>query len=765
MDEGVVRALAAEADHTDERRAIVVHGARERCYAASRQILSAADIAGTATTCLTEGDIGPAEHLSPARSGELLGRTRDAVVVDWHDQCRPNALGRAVGAVDGGGLLLVLAPPLAKWANGRDGVDERLAVPPFDLAAVGTRFRRRLVNTLRAHRGIAIFDADAETWTDEGVTNPAPRLPVDTASPPAEGAFPQATYAMCRTADQLAAVRTLESLREPGTATIVEADRGRGKSAAAGLAAGALAAAGQDVLVTAPDYRNAAEVFDRAAALLSDLDAFAERGDGGEPVVALSGGRVRFVRPVGATDASADAVIVDEAAALPVRVLQRVTAGDRPVAFATTVHGYEGSGRGFDVRFRGWLADTDRSVQECSMTEPVRYAAGDPIEVWAFRALLFDAAPPVQPLVADATPDSVDYVAVHPETLVANEHLLREAFGLLVAAHYRTEPDDLARLLDAPNLTLRTLTHEGHVVAVALLAWEGALPPDLRQSIYEGGRVRGNLLPDVLTAQLRDPAAGEPRGLRVVRIAVHDAIRSRGLGSQLLAAIAEEFGNGDTAVAWHEGRGPDALVARHERAGGPFDYLGVGFGATPELLRFWTRAGYRSLHLATTRSDASGEYSALMATPITDAGAALVARTEGWLRRQLPAVLADSLDDCDPAVVVGVLRATDGNFDLDLTEREWRAVAAAAYGNGYFDAAPRPFRRLVVKGIAEGIVDGEDAHLLVRRVLQTQPWSTVADEFEYVSKRQCVKAFVTAVRPLVDEYGGPVAEREAARYR
>lgn len=765
MDEAVVRNLAAEAARTNERRAVVVHGERERCYAAARSVLDAADVPGTATTCLTEGDVGPAEHMSPAQSRKLLGRTRQAVVVDCHDTTRPNALGRAVGAVDGGGILVLLTPPLDGWLDGADGFDERLAVPPFGGDVVGRRFRRRLIDTLRAHRGIAIFDAGASAWTDDGLTHPAPRLMPDTPDLPEDVAFPQATYEACRTADQISAVRALEALREAGTAVVIEADRGRGKSAAAGLAAGALAADRRDVLVTAPAYRNAAEVFDRAATLLADLGELAETGGKDRPLVASGGGRVRFARPSAVDAVNADVVIVDEAAALPVRVLKRVTAGDRPVAFATTVHGYEGSGRGFDVRFRDWLATSGRTVRECSMTEPIRYAAGDPVETWAFRALLFDAAPPVEPLVVGATPDSTEYVAIHPETLVADEHLLRTTFGSLVSAHYRTEPDDLARMLDAPNLTLRALTHDSHVVAVALLAWEGDLDPDLRTSMYEGGRVRGNMLPDVLTAQLRDPDAGAPRGLRVVRIAVHEAVRSRGLGSRLLASITQEFGAEARSVTWQGGRGPDPLVARHERAGGPFDYLGVSFGATPELLRFWQRAGYRSLHLATTRNDASGEYSALLARPITAAGTALVNRTETWLRRQLPAVLADGLNDCDPAVVAGVLRATEGSFTLDLTDREWRAVAAAAYGNGYFDAAPRPFRRLVVKGVAEEVVTNETAHLLVRRALQARSWAEVTEEFDYVSKRQCIKTFVAAVRPLIDEYGGTAAAREAARYQ
>jgi tRNA(Met) cytidine acetyltransferase len=764
MDEAV-RALVAEARATDERRAVAIHGDRDRCYAAARRALAAADIDGTDTTCLTEADIGPAEHLSTARSGELLGRTRTAVVVDCHDECRPNALGRAVGAVDGGGLLVLLSPSLDAWPQERDGFDERLAVPPFGIEDVTGRFRRRLVRTLREHRGIAIYDADAETWEADGLTHPAPRLATDQPSSPQSGAFPAVVYDACRTADQMDAVCALKGLRDPGEAVVVEANRGRGKSAAAGLAAGALAAEGRDVLVTAPGYRNAAEVFDRAAALFRSLDAFDARPDD-HPVRATGGGQVRFAKPLDAVEETADAVVVDEAAAVPVRLLEELADGEVPVAFATTVHGYEGAGRGFDVRFRDRLDASDRTMTTVQLAEPIRYAAGDPVEVWAFRALLFDAAPPVPPLVAGATPETARYVRLHPEALRDDERLLREAFGLLVAAHYRTEPDDLARLLDAPNVTTRALLHEGHVVAVALLAWEGDLSAERRERMYEGEYVRGNMLPDVLTSQLRDLEAGEPRGLRVVRIAVHERVRSQGLGSALLDAVTAEFGpDGSAAPSVGDDHGPDPVERRHRERGGPFDYLGVGFGATPGLLRFWTRAGYRTVHLSTTRNDSSGEYSALLVHPLTDAGAALLDRNGGWFRRRIGGVLTEGLDDCDPAVVVGTLRATPGTVALNLTDREWRAVAAAAYGPGHYGFSPRPFRRLALRAIADGTVDGADAHLLVRKTLQATPWDVVADELDFVSERACALAFAEIMRALVEQYGTATAHEEADRFR
>ncbi|PSQ11601.1 tRNA(Met) cytidine acetyltransferase [Halobacteriales archaeon QS_5_70_15] len=783
-----VRALSAEARDTDERRLLVLAGGRETTRDLAGVLLDVAGIDGGGTVALSGRRVEglDATHLPLDRSGELLGTTRDAVVLDCHDETRPNALGRAVGAVDGGGLLVLVVPPLDRWPDRRDGFDDGLAVPPFGVDAVTGRFRRRLVRTLREHRGIAVVDADRGTVERDGLTDPAPRRRNSPClGPPADAAFPPAAYEACLTGDQHGALAALEALRDPGAAVVVSADRGRGKSSAAGLAAGALAAEGQDVLVTTPGYRNAAEVFDRARELLDALGVLAEHDEDRHVLSAAGGGRVRFRRPTAATDLpeEPDAVIVDEAAALPVRLLEGFLDADAALAFATTVHGYEGAGRGFDVRFRDRLAASDRDVVDATMTDPIRYAAGDPVETWAFRALLLDARPAVDKLVAGATPADCEYAALEAETLLEDEHRLREAFGLLVLAHYRTEPDDLARLLDAPNVAVRALTYEDRIVCVALLAREGGLSAERRRRMYEGERVRGNMLPDVLTSQLRDEAAGAPVGLRVLRIATHPAVRSRGLGSRLLGeVVAEARAEG---FDWPGGIGPGV------------DYLGVGYGATPRLLRFWADNGFGTLHLSTTRNEASGEYSALMARPLTDAGRDLHDRTAAWFRRRVGSVLADALDDADPDVVRETLAATarsktstvrsqsstasqmastagsegptapEPGGDPDLTDREWRTVAAGAFGPGLYDAAPRPFRELALRHLIGRAVDvdGDDERLLVRKVLQARSWDRVAEAGPYVSRREAMRSLGDAYRPLVEHYGTDAALEEADRYR
>ncbi len=789
----LARDLRAAARRDDQRRLLVIAGDDdERVDAAARDALAAADLSLVNTAVVGDRRVLDAQRHAPEHARELLGTTRQAVVFDARDRLVPNALGSVVGAVDGGGLLVLLTPPLEHWPDHTDEFDASLAAPPHDPGEVTGRFRRRFVDTLREHSGVAVYDAHADRVRDDGATDqdhPAvPDREFDPV-PPANARFPAPVYRATRTRDQHDAVAVLEAVAPsplegengdqvdaPGPrAAVVEADRGRGKSSAAGLAVGAVVAAGGEVVVTAPDRANAREVLARGREAVDALDADAHAGDGpGEtegpdPLRSASGGSLQYRSPAEAVDsaAEADLLVVDEAAAIPVDRLAETLDADR-VVYATTVHGYEGTGRGFAVRFRDRLTDAAHEVHEIRMDEPVRYAPGDPVERWAFDALLLDARPPVTPAVTDATAETVAYRQVDRDALVADPARLREVVGLLARAHYRTEPNDLARLLDAPNVTVRTLVtapDDGreHVVSVALLAREGGLSAERRARMYEGERVRGHMVPDVLTSQLRDPDAGDPVGLRVLRIATHHAVRSRGLGSRLLDAVRGEFGPGDASDT-------EATVDR-DSPGAPatVDYLGVGFGATPRLLSFWTSNGFRTVHLSLSRNDRSGEHSAVMIAGLTAAGLDLETRHVEWFRERTVSAASGPLSTVDPDVVRAALRATAGAGDPpvpDLDDREWRLVAGAAYGPGLYQVRPAPFRELAVAGIVDpdaGLSPGEE-RLLVGVVLQGRPVEAVADALDYHSAGECLRAVGAAVGTLADRYGGRVVSAERDRY-
>jgi len=750
--------LRAEACRANERRLLVLAGPREAGIDAAYSVIESTDVGPEGVSFVTTREGFRFHRLPPAGAGDLLGTTREIVVLDCHEAFSANTLGQVAGAVDGGGLLVLLTPPLAELPGQLDALVDRVAVPPFDRSAVDNRFRHRLVETLTTHPGVAIVDVEAREDADsslsvsvdrDGLTQPAieqspepNRRSADRRGTP----FPSDAFAACLTDDQARAVAHLSALSEPGHAVVLEADRGRGKSSAAGLAAGSLAAAGRDVLVTAPTFENAAPIFTHAERLLDRLGVLSTAANTDRPrLTTTTGGRIRFRTPPEAT-ALADAVgivIADEAAAIPVERLESLLVAPS-AAFCTTVHGYEGTGRGFAVRFRDRLAESRHSVNDVELQEPIRYARGDPVESWLFRTLLLDAQPPVDQLVDEATPENVTYRQLTQDELASDEQLLRSVFGLLVAAHYRTEPTDLVRLLDAPNLEVRALEHEGHIVSVAVLAREGGLDADLRAAMYEGQRVRGNMLPDVLTSQLRDEAAAELVGSRVMRIATHHAARSSGLGSYLLNQCYVEF---------------------EDRV----DWLGVGYGATQRLLDFWQANGYRTVHLSITSNDRSGEHSALMLRPCSAAGRELTERHVERFRERIGATLCDALSGLDADVVRGALAAA-GPLETDqlrqLDDRDWQVIAGVGYGPGTYEAAPHLFRTVAMAYLLNpsGDLSDRQARLLVRKVLQGEPWESVASGLVFPSTSQCMREMGAIARVFCEAFGGDVAAAERERY-
>ncbi|MFC6754674.1 tRNA(Met) cytidine acetyltransferase TmcA domain-containing protein, partial [Halorubrum tibetense] len=170
MIAGLATELRREAERANERRVLVLAGDRDRGVDAAYDAIEATDVADESVTMVSTREGFRFERVSPRGTDALLGRTRDIVVLDCHEQFVPNALGRAVGAVDGGGLLVLLTPDLDDWPAVRDGFDESLAVPPFTLDDVTGRFRERLVGTLRTHPGVAIvrLSADSEASDSSG---------------------------------------------------------------------------------------------------------------------------------------------------------------------------------------------------------------------------------------------------------------------------------------------------------------------------------------------------------------------------------------------------------------------------------------------------------------------------------------------------------------------------------------------------------------------------------------------------------------------
>jgi tRNA(Met) cytidine acetyltransferase len=608
-------------------------------------------------------------RIAVRRLDRALGRGLDAVVLDLRGRIDADAIGRAEGLVRAGGALVLLLPGAAPG-------DPTLAIAPFSVADVGTRFFDRL------RREIDRTDA---------------RWPVAPLRP--------AERAETGTAEQAALVGELGSAlaSRSGALVSIVADRGRGKSTALGLGiARALDAGPLRIAVAAAD--DGGEVFRWAPAGVERAPATELPSRGG----------------------AFYAIVIDEAAQLPVPLLVRIVEAhaEATIAMATTARGYEGTGRGYVLRFLAWARASGRPLVERTLIEPIRFAAGDPLERFVHRLLLLDAEPG----------PPIDGPAVHevasPDRLAADETLLRETFGLLVHAHYRTSPSDLVRMLDAPNLRVHVLRAGGHVVAASLVAREGRLPPETCEAMARGDlRIRGQALADTLVTHAQRPHAGSLDLLRSVRIATHPELRSRGLGRQLVEAI---------------------------HAAEPADAHGTVFGATADLVRFRRSLGYEPVRLGVSRGARSGEPSVVMLRPSSAAALDLVRSLRDDLARDLPDQLRlFAAEGGLPAELVAALQnglprpAELPEDEIELRVRRYvegaQPSSAALHSLcRYVDAHPQALAALA----------HADRALLVARLLERRGWHECAVAAGLPSPGAAMRALRPAVARLLSGSAG-----------
>ncbi len=707
--------LRAAAMAARQRRALVLAGGAEWARRSAGQLLL--HLAPQCPIWIGRHAVPPATATPAQQATRLLGSESDLLVFDAHDGFDADAFGAVVGTLTGGGLLLLLTPPLAQWPAFSDPEYRRIAVYPYPPEAMAGRFLRRLARIVAGAPGVTLVEQDG----------PVPLLP-----PPAAPAAEPTGHGPFRTEDQARAVAAILKVaqghrRRPAVLT---SDRGRGKSAALGIAAARLLEQGMDqIVVTGPRLDAVAPVFEHAARLLPAARASHSR-------IEWHGRSIRFAPPdeLALTPARANLLLVDEAAAIPTPLLERLLAHHSRIAFASTVHGYEGTGRGFAVRFQQVLDRCTPGWQAVQLSEPVRWAAGDPIEDFSFRALLLDAAAAEADAVAGTQVADCRFERLDRDALLADEPTLSQLFGLLVTAHYRTRPSDLRHLLDGPNLQVWVARAAGRVVATLLLAAEGGFAPDLSRQVWQGRtRPHGHLLPEALAAHLGLEAASRRRLGRVIRIAVHPALQGRGIGSALLEQVVQ--------------------CARREG----LDAVGSSFGATAALLHFWERAGLRPVRLSIKRGATSGEHSAIVLRALTADGEALVADARNRFRTHLPHWLADPLSDLEPELVTAVLR--DSGVHPPLSPADWQDLVAFAFGRRVYEDCMGPVHALSLGALADGqaqtMPERPDREAVIAKVLQHRDYAEVARRTGLTGRAEVVAAMRRAVAAWVLHYGEP----------
>lgn len=528
-------------------------------------------------------------HCSPSALQTLLGREFRHAVFDARHGFDAAAFAALSGTLKAGSWLVLLLPVWDEWENQPDADSLRWSDCPDPIAT--PHFVQHFKRVLTANN-------DAILWRQNQPFSLAHFTP-RTDWHPATGA-PQP--------EQQQLLQQLLTM-PPGVAAVTAA-RGRGKSALAGQLISRIAGS---AIVTAP-----------AKAATDVLAQFA-------------GEKFRFIAPDAllASDEQADWLVVDEAAAIPAPLLYQLVSRFPRTLLTTTVQGYEGTGRGFLLKFCARFPHLHRF----ELQQPIRWAQGCPLEKMVSEALVFDDENFTH------TPQGNIVISAFEQTLWRSEpETPLKVYQLLSGAHYRTSPLDLRRMMDAPGQHFLQAAGGNEIAGALWLVDEGGLSQELSQAVWAGfRRPRGNLVAQSLAAHGSNPLAATLRGRRVSRIAVHPTRQREGTGRQLIAG---------------------ALQYIHD-----LDYLSVSFGYTEELWRFWQRCGFVLVRMGNHREASSGCYTAMALLPMSDAGKQLAEREHYRLRRDAQAL----------AQWNGEMLPVDPLNDAVLSDDDWLELAGFTF--------------------------------------------------------------------------------------
>lgn len=669
-------------------------------------------------------------------SKKYLGTTQDVLILDLTNDLKPNDVGRLIGVVRGGGLIVVWGPPLEFWETVKTIFKSNLVTPrhpePRNI------FIKYFVRKLMKHEGIYVVDADTGRLVKSGHVARSCEREVRNIKIPEDSVFPKSLYELALTQDQVNVIKLIEDnvVPKPGSkhvAVVVTSDRGRGKSSAIGIALVGLI---KELLkfknrvriaVTASESSAVQSLMMLAEKSLNTLGLNYKKVVKEGDLIELKGDRfsIEYWEPYTVTKLKVDVVVVDEAAGLPVPLLHKIWKNFNRTIYATTIHGYEGAGRGFSVRFLKRLKEDPKTLMiTYEMKEPIRYSVNDPIEKFQFDALLLDAEPDelTSEDIEEIKKGNLEYVTYDPEYLFseAGEKELRSLFGIYVLAHYRNEPDDLGRLADAPHHSIRAvrLRASGKIVGAAQLAEEGGLSEDLIDELLIGGKIPGNIIPDRLLKYFRIRELGKGVGWRIVRIAVHIDVQGMGIGSFLLNEIVNE------------------AVKRG------YSWVGAGFGLSKELLSFWFKNDFKLLHLSPDRNPVSGEYTALVVKPLNSEWISLINSCVRDFVIRLIGSLHTVYRDLESDIIYLILKSGINYPELSerfkLTETQKDRLKLYLEGLMTYESAADAVNFSVLKSVLEGrisVLTPLEGQVCVARCLKGLSWEEISQELNYPSSR------------------------------
>jgi N-acetyltransferase 10 len=665
-------------------------------------------------------------------SEKILGNTYGMCVLQDFEALTPNLLARTIETVEGGGIIILLLRTIKSlkqlYTMTMDVHSRYKTESHYDITA---RFNERFILSLGSCGNCLVVDDELNVLpisqgknikalpnnTENELTPKAKELKELKES--LKETQPIGSLIECAgTLDQAKAVLAfIDAISEKTLRSTIAltAARGRGKSASLGISLAAAVAYGySNIFIAAPSPENLKTLFQF---LFKGFEALgyeehhdynivqSKSPDYPKSVVRVNIFKnhrqtIQYIHPADAHMLTqAELLIIDEAAAIPLPLVKKLL-GNYLVFMASTINGYEGTGRSLSLKLiqqlreqsrglsaslakTGGKVDVDtgapkgRLLKEIKLEEPIRYKENDPIELWLNNILCLDCCDNISNLSRLSTecphPSECELYYVNRDTLFSyhpiSEAFLQRMMSLYVASHYKNSPNDLQLMSDAPAHHLfvllppidssKTITLP-EPLCVIQICLEGEISKQtILNSLSKGQRANGDLIPWCVSQQFQDEDFASLPGARVVRIATHPDFFGMGYGKRALQLLIDYYegkmqnltnendnnnnNNDDDDIEVDSTKEintipneslslqneeikirdvktmPPLLLNLNERPlTEHLKWIGVSYGLTEKLHRFWKKSGFVPVYLRQTSNELTGEYTCIMLRNLID---------------------------------------------------------------------------------------------------------------------------------------------------
>ncbi len=632
----------------------------------------------------------------------LLGATNDFILIDQKRRFDPNKLILATETVVGGGLIILLGEKHELWI-------QNVNKDRFEYSEESSLLKFFLENFKDNPNCISLSNEELDLIPyynpismREILSEEFLKIPVST--------------------DQKKLIKTLSKDLGGDTkknkVSIIIADRGRGKSAAVGLIiADAIIKSGSDktrIVITALTVTQTQTIFGFIALGLEKSGVIYHYQRKNEQVVGISITRrkkIEYCKPEQVSkDIHADIIVVDEAAAFPPEKMTEVLYSKSRKVLISTIHGYEGTGRSFQHKIVDSLKRRPNfSYHQYDLEEPIRYAKNDLIEQLLNDTFLLQVEPPlIESNTFKASEKDIEFVQLKspPELFRGrNFELLKNIMGLLIFSHYRNQPNDLLLIADSNRHFLAYLNYSNQnnksgILLACQLAEEGGLTDNLIEKGSQGEFIEGNLIPGIAIRQFSRKFA-KLKGMRIVRIASHPDFRNKGLGRMAVERIIKNYHS--------------------------LDWIGVSFGATEKLVKFWKKFGFKVVQIRPIKTPETSEWNVVLIKPLSDQAKVVVEQASSDFFFQFVHLLKQSLFDLKPELALLIIQSciSTSDYTTRISKSGYYRLRKYIEGNINFLLVVDVLYELTITYFAKPLdikLSTSQKLLLISRILQGRTW-------------------------------------------